>query len=145
MSGPLGRHPLSYDSMADPDLQTRKRGPAGHPRPEMTFGPQFGLKIRGGPPPLDPPLPFLQTTTSCKRPLRYSHFGWSLMGRTLGCKYIITNWGWLSLWVVTDHYPKSSTSPPSLMIPPLYVGRKLLWSPPLLLRLPSPLQSLQRN
>ena len=53
------------------------------------FGPQFGLKIRGGPPPLDPPLPLLQTTTSCKQPLRYSHFGWSLMGRTLDCKYII--------------------------------------------------------
>ena len=39
------------------------------------LGPQFGLKIRGGPapPPLDPPFPFLQRTTSCK----------------LDCKYII--------------------------------------------------------
>ena len=59
-------------SMADPDLQIRER-PA-HPDPEITgegrgikknffrpFGPQFGLKIRGGagpprPPPLDLPL-----------------------------------------------------------------------------------------
>ena len=58
--------------MADPDLQRRGGGGAGHPDPEIRgvggtrskknffrpFGPHFGLKIRGGgrAPPLDPPL-----------------------------------------------------------------------------------------
>ena len=73
MSGPLGGHPLSYDSMADPDLQIRNRGPAGHPRPEIRgggggglqkkffrlLGPQFGLKIRGDPGPPGSAIPFL--------------------------------------------------------------------------------------
>ena len=55
-------------SMADPDLQIRGQG-GGPPDPDpglqkvffRPFGPQFGLKIRGGArapraPPLDPPL-----------------------------------------------------------------------------------------
>ena len=55
--------------MGDPDLQIRW-GRGGHPDPDIRgggavskkmfqpFGPQFGLKTRGGgrPPPLDPPL-----------------------------------------------------------------------------------------
>ena len=54
-------------SMADPDLQIRGR--PGHPDPEITgerrglkkkffrpFGPQFGLKIRGGRAPRAPTL-----------------------------------------------------------------------------------------
>ena len=52
--------------MADPYLQIREGG-GGHPYPEIRgeaglkifffqpFGPQFGLKLRRGPP-LDPPL-----------------------------------------------------------------------------------------
>ena len=65
-----------YFPVADPDLQIKRAG--GHPDPEIRggggggggqssrnffwpFGPQFGLKIRGGrqasaAPPLDPPL-----------------------------------------------------------------------------------------
>ena len=52
--------------MADPDLQIREG--SGHPDPEIReepglnkkffrpFGPKFGLKVRGGGAPLDPPL-----------------------------------------------------------------------------------------
>ena len=64
---------ISY-ALADPDLQIRWSGGGGgvgHPHPEIrgrrsqriffrSFGPQFGLKIRGSrvlrAPPLDPPL-----------------------------------------------------------------------------------------
>ena len=50
--------------MADPDLQIRGGGGGSHPEPEMraegeggwSLGPQFGLNIRGGKPPLVPPL-----------------------------------------------------------------------------------------
>ena len=56
--------------MPDPDLEIRWGGGGGdHPDPSLDkggagspknffplFGPQFGLKIRGGGPPVDPPL-----------------------------------------------------------------------------------------
>ena len=72
-------------SVADPDLQIR-RGQSSRPRDKeggsglqnnffQPFGPQFGLKIRGGSPPeappLDPPLAILQAKSIGLEELTY--------------------------------------------------------------------------
>ena len=119
--------------MADPDLKIRGLGGGGggrggHPDPEIRgrpghkkiffrpFGPQFGLKLRGSPPPRDPPLqsyPLSNTERApCKVILDSEFHGMDSRFQVLGFVFFVSG-TWISV-SKAENLDRASTKIPVL-------------------------------